>query len=125
MDDRIAALEAAVDDLRREVDRLKRTRGRSMRETHRCPACGGGRVLRFREIKDLAHAGTVDLSLQKEYSSWWGLRRSSGHLEAYACRACRLVEWHAATLDDIEVDGEIVVELVAEDAPVPETAPYR
>lgn len=46
-------------------------------------------------------------------------------LEAYACRNCRLVEWHASTLDDVVADGQEAIELVAlDDAPVAD-APYR
>ena len=124
-DARLTALEAAVADLRKELAVARRPQMRSMRVTHRCPACNGGRLIHFRNIKDVAHGGTHSLSLQKEYSSWWGLKLTAGTLEAFACRGCRLVEWHAVTLDDIKPDGEDIVEIVAAAESEPDVGPYR
>jgi len=97
----------------------------SMRATGRCPACNGRRLLHFKRIKDVAHNGTVDMSLQKDYSVWWGVKLSAGTLEAFACRACKLVEWHAVTLDDVVPDGADVVELEGAGDDVPPSDPYR
>ena len=125
-DARIAALEAAVVELRAEVARARRPMMRSMRVTHRCPSCNGGRLFHFRNIKDVANDGAVlNLSLQKDYSAWWGLKLSAGELEAYACQGCRLVEWHAATLDDVRPDGKEVVEIIAPVEPELADGPYR
>lgn len=120
-DARIHALEARVAELDAQ---LRRPRMTSMRATGRCPACSGQRVLHFRKIKDVAHGGVHDLSLQKDYSPWWGVKLVAGALEAYACRTCKLVEWHAVTLDDVKPDGEDVVELIIDDV-VPPAEPYR
>jgi hypothetical protein len=95
-----------------------------MRDTHRCPTCGGTRVLHFRRIGEVAGDRMIDFALQKDYSAFWGMKLSAGVLEAFACRACRLVEWHAISLDDVVPDGEQVVELPAE-PPVPPASPYR
>jgi hypothetical protein len=122
MNDKLIALEAAVAELRRELDELRRTRHRTMRDTHRCPACGGTPVLRFQRVKDVGYGELHDLSLHKERSFWRNVV-TGGVLEAYACRACRLVEWHASSLDDVEL-GEDVTELFAEDPPR-EIGPYR
>ena len=108
---RIAALEATVGELRDELQRLRTTSRRAMRETYRCSSCGGTKVLHFAHVKDMAHNGMVDLALQKESSTWWGMKSSAGALEAFACRNCRLVEWHAISLDDVQVDGTDVIEL--------------
>ena len=126
MDDKVIALQAAVDELRRDLDELRRARRGSMRDTHRCPACGGGQLLHFRRIKDVAQNGIVDFALAKQWDVWrWrSLHDVGGVLEAFACRACRLVEWHAISLDDVKPDGEDVVELTAED-PAPGDGPYR
>src|SRR4249919_3296077 len=122
---RIAALEAAVLELRQELAQRREPRARSMRQTHRCPVCGGGRLLHFRRIHEMAHGGMIDLALQKQFSTWWGIQLSAAVLEAFACRNCRLVEWHAITLDDVKPDGTTVVELeAADDAPIDPT-PYR
>jgi hypothetical protein len=121
---RIAALEAAVADLREELDRVRRSRVRSMRDTHRCPVCGGTKILHFRNVHDVAQNQMVSFALQKRYSAWWGLKQIAGALEAFACRRCRLVEWHAISLDEVDVDGEEVVEL--EPPAEPDLgAPYR
>jgi hypothetical protein len=122
--DRIAALESAVADLRRELEEAKRPQMRSMRASHRCPACGGRQLLRCRGIQDSTPAGPIYLSLQKVFS-WGRIRHSGGVLEVYACKTCRLVEWHAATLDDVKPDGNDVIELVGTDEAAPPTTPYR
>lgn len=124
-DTRIASLEAALTELRRELAQAQRPRIRSMRSTGRCPSCGGGRLLHFRAVKDVGHGHLHDLSLQKDYSKWLGLKDSNGPLEVFACRGCRLVEWSAATLDDVVPDGQTVVELVAAEDPDPNEGPYR
>lgn len=121
---RIAALEAAVAELRDEVERLRRGRTHSMQQTHRCPVCGGTRLFHFKRIKDLGHNQMIDLALQKDYSSWWGMQMSAAPLEAFACRNCRLVEWNAISLDDVQPDGKEVVELDGSEPPVP-AEPYR
>jgi hypothetical protein len=121
MDDKVIALEAALAELRRELDELRHTRHRTMRDTHRCPACGATPVLRFERIKDVGRYELHDLSLQKVRTFW--RMTEKGQLEAYACRACRLVEWHASSLEDV-VLGEDVTELHAE-APPPKAGPYR
>lgn len=122
---RITALEAIVADLQGELDRL-RTPRRAMRETYRCPSCGGTRILHFAHVKDMAHNGMVDLSLQKEYSNFWGMKHSAGALEAFVCRSCRIVEWHAISLDEVVADGEEVIELDGAVAHRPiDPTPYR
>lgn len=123
-DARIAALEAAVTELRRELALAQRPRMSSMRATHSCPACGGRTLLRFTTIKDVGHGATHELSLQKDYSAWWGLKSSGGMLEAFACRTCKLVEWHAVSLDDVVPDGVEVIELSGSDESPP-SEPYR
>src|SRR5215471_11539425 len=105
MNDKLIALEAAVAELRRELAELRRAPHRTMRDTHRCPACGGTPVLRFKHIKDVGYGELFDLSLQKKQTFW--RMSGSGALEVYACRACRLVEWHASSLDDVVLDDNV------------------
>lgn len=111
-------------DLRDELERVRRTRVRAMRDTHQCPVCGGTRILHFRHVGDTSHTSVVDFTLQKKTWLFWGVKMSAGALEAFACRACRLVEWHAISLDDVEPDGKEVVELAGE-VPAPPSSPYR
>lgn len=125
---RIAALESAVADLRRDLEAARRPQMRSMRVTRRCPACGGGRLLHCRRIKDVGYNMHFDLSLQKKISRFFGIERmqgAAGALEAYACRTCRLVEWHASTVDDVKPDGNEIVELTATDELPSPATPYR
>ncbi len=123
---RIAALEATVGELRDELERLRTTPRRSMRETFRCAACGGTKVLHFTHVKDVAHNGMVDFSLQKHFSTFWGLKAPGGALEAFACRNCRLVEWHAISLGDVHADGQDVIELDGSQTDQPmDPTPYR
>jgi len=124
-DARFAALEATVTELREELTRLRAPR-RSMRETYRCSSCGGTKILHFTHVKDMAHNGMVDLALQKQFSTWWGVKNMAGALEAFACKSCRLVEWNAISLDEVVADGTEVIELDGSSAerPVAPT-PYR
>lgn len=124
-DARIAALETLVANMQGELARLRRPRIRSMRSTGRCPSCDGRRLLHFNRIKDVAHGSALDLSLQKDYSAWWGVKLTAGVLEAYACKACKLVEWSAVSLDDVQADGKDVLEIVGPEDTDPETGPYR
>jgi hypothetical protein len=124
-DHRIAVLEAALAEVRIELERLREPRrSGSMHQTHSCPVCGATRLLHFRKIQEMTRNGMVDLALQKEHSVWWGLRESAAALEAYACRNCRLIEWHAISLDDVNPDGKDVVEIEGGERPV-DPAPYR
>lgn len=125
---RLAALEATVAELRDELGRLRlhTTARRGMRETYRCSACGGTKILHFAHIKEMAHSGMVDLVLQKEASLWTGrILHRGGALEAFACRSCRLVEWHAISLDDVTPDGSEVVELDGTPEAAADPSPYR
>jgi hypothetical protein len=121
---RITALEARLAELMDEVDRLRAGRSRSMRETYRCPCCGGTKILHFKNVKDIGQRGLYDLALQKRHSVWSGVKEVGGVLQAFACRNCRLVEWHAATLVDVTPDGHDIVELDGSEPPPPGT-PYR
>jgi hypothetical protein len=120
---RIARLEATVDKLVAELERLQQGRTRSMAESGRCPACGTTPVLHFRRVMEATRNGLVDLALRKE-RSFWGVI-GEGPLEAFLCRGCRLVEWRASSLDGLEPDGDVVVERAAVDTARPKPAPYR
>lgn len=119
--ERIAALEAAVEELRSQLEAMRV--GRTMRQTHRCPACGHGKVLHFQSVPD-ENTELGILSLQKVVH-FFSARGRPGALEAFVCRNCRIVEWHAVTLDDVSLDRTNVDELSVEDAPEPPDEPYR
>ena len=129
IDARLAALELAVGELRTTVAELEqrlateRTRIRTMRHTVQCPSCGGRRILHVRTVHQVSAYGLVPLALASDIR-WSGVKQG-GPLQAYACRNCGLLEWHATGLDLLEPDGENVVELEAEAEPPPPTTPYR
>jgi hypothetical protein len=120
-EDRIASLEAAVASLREQLENIRQNPSPSMR-AGRCPSCRGDRILHFRKIREQTHGGLVDLSLQ-QHKRFLGFKPGDP-LEAFACRACGLVEWHVTSFDKLEVDGETVVEHVSEPPP-PSDDPYR
>jgi hypothetical protein len=120
--DRIIQLTAAVAELQDEVARLRARR--TMRQSHSCPACGGTRVIHFKQVKEMAHNSMVELALQKSHSVFWGLRHTAAALEAFVCPTCLLVEWHVISLDGVEIDGTEVVELDGA-AAAPPSSPYR
>ena len=126
IDARVAHLEATVDDLRRDLEHLRKQRRLPMRQTHRCSACGGARVLNITLIADMkGDVGSVPLSLAKDLSFWGTVKDHLGPLEAFVCRSCLLVEWHAGSLDGLEPDGKTVIELEAPADADPEAGPYR
>lgn len=110
----LAALRATVAELRREIAELRQPQRGSMRQSGRCPSCGGGALIKFRRVEAPGSGG--ELSLQKVRGSW-GTLKPAGLLEAYACRACKLVEWNAESLDDIAVGGDDVTDVVTDATP--------
>jgi hypothetical protein len=120
---RLAALELAVDELRKQLEH-ERARIRTMRMTHMCPACQGKRILRFRRINEAGGKGLVPLSLDTKHSTWWGTQE--GHpLEAYVCRDCGLVEWQAPGVKHITPDARTIIELVYQEPSSGGGEPYR
>lgn len=123
-DARLAQLEATVEDLRRELERQRTQRRLPMRQTHRCPACGGGRVLQVTLVEDMTGGvASVPLSLVKEHPLFG--TKHLGPLEAFVCRSCMLVEWHATSLGGVAPDGKIVIEHDAVVEADPDAGPYR
>jgi hypothetical protein len=118
---RIAALEDAVAQLQRE---LARRRG-SMTQMRRCPACGSGSLFHFTQVQERQHGGRLsELALHHDRGLFF--TDEIAPLEAFACRSCRLVEWHARTLDNVIADGNEVIALEAgPEAPAPKMTPYR
>src|SRR5262245_66533869 len=113
-------LEAAVTELRTE---LTAARG-AMRDTRRCPACGGRELLHIREPQFIGYRGhSRRYALVSHRTSWFD-SANRGLLEAYVCRACLLVEWHACDLKDVIADGTQVVALDPDPAP-PRDGPFR
>ena len=119
---RLEALERAVTELRAQLEH-ERTRIRTMRMTHRCPSCGGKRILRFRHVDELDDNELKPLSLQRTWTFFGGWKGDP--LEMFACRACGFIEWQAPPLDNLKADGKNVIELVYDEAAVGEQAPYR
>src|SRR3954454_6987931 len=93
---RLAALEDRVTDLQRQLAR----RHGSMAQTRRCPACGHGSLLHFTQVQEREHGGGLN-ELALHHDKGWFFTDNLAPLEAFACRQCRLVEWHARTLDAI------------------------
>jgi len=53
------------------------------------------------------------------------VQATGARLEAYACRSCLLVEWHATTLADVVVDGVEVIEIDGDTSAEPRSPPHR
>ena len=124
IEDRLAALETQVATLRTELERVGRGgRERSMRRTHRCPMCGGTELLHFPRVQEASFHALVDLALNTQQTPF--RLRTQAPLEAYACRACHVVEWHAITFDGVEIDGEHVIEISGAEPDADDAGPYR
>jgi hypothetical protein len=123
LEERIAVLEAMVVELRTQLERPPRRD--SMSKTLTCPCCGGGSVLHVREVKEHKDGGSlVPLAIGNRASFWTSA--AGAPLQAYICKACRFVEWHVASIHNLEVDGETVREMTRPEEPAPAPdAPYR
>lgn len=117
---RLAALEDRVTALQRELTR----RHGSMAQTQRCPACGFGSLFHFTQVQERKEGSLSELALH--HIKGFLRTENIAPLEAFACRQCRLVEWHARTLDTVVPDGAEVVALEAEpEPPPPADGPFR
>jgi hypothetical protein len=104
---RMTSLETLVRDLHLELSRAAVGGFRSMRDTRRCPACGGQQLFHIPEALELTHGGSTPLAVH-HYKAFWG-PRSQGPIEYFICRRCLLVETHAKDLDGIVADGRTVI----------------
>jgi hypothetical protein len=122
LEDRVAVLEQLVTELRAEL--AHQPRRDSMSKTFTCPCCGHGSILGIREIREHTHGGLVPLAVGNKAGFWSS--KPGAPLQAYICKACRYVEWHVASIENLVVDGENVLELKRpEEPPAPQDAPYR
>jgi hypothetical protein len=119
-DERIAALEATIDELRTEVKRLARRD--SMERTRTCTSCGGGKIVGVKMIFDEARQDLQPLRLIRRHNDWQ--KDASNVLQAFVCTDCCLVEWRVHAANGLVPDGEYVVELFRDDAKAKD-APYR
>lgn len=100
---RIDALQAMINDLQHEVEKLKdseqRARQPSMRTEVRCPSCNSRRLLHAEEVLD-RDQGRQQFALAQP-SMWFG--KGVGHFEAVVCTQCGLCEWWVKDLDELLV----------------------
>ena len=123
LEERIAVLEAMVQELRAQLE--KPPRRDSLAKTYTCPCCGSGSFLGVREIGEYAHSQMVPMSLGNQGVGFWGPKLGDP-LQAFVCKSCRYVEWRLARLEKLVADGKNVIELERPVEPPPEgDAPYR
>lgn len=125
--ERVARLEDANTVLMRQLDDLRALasslpRRRSIRDARRCPACDGRAFLHVTRATQATDSGAIDFGLTHE-SKWTGIV-ARGVMETFTCRACGLVEFHARHLEDVQIDGETVIEIEPESDP-PRSGPFR
>ncbi len=120
--ERMTSLENLVRDLQLELTRASVGGFRSMRDTRRCPACGGQHLFHIPQALELTDTGTTPLAVH-HYKTIWK-PRSRGPIEYFICRSCLLIESHAKDLDGIDADGKAVIAIDPEgDAPA--DGPFR
>ncbi|CAN5761742.1 hypothetical protein BH11MYX3_BH11MYX3_44460 [soil metagenome] len=120
--ERMTSLENLVRDLQLELTRASVGGFRSMRDTRRCPACGGQHLFHITEALELSDGQSKPLAVH-HYKAFWGAR-SRGPIEYFICRSCLLVESHARDLDGIDADGTAVI-AIDPDGDVPVDGPFR
>ena len=120
---RIAVLETKLDELTRELAQLRADRRASMAQLQRCPACGGP-LWHFPNIRERGHHGSLTpFTLHKKATFWSAKDRAP--VEAYACRTCGLVEWHAKELAEVEPAADALAIDPPADPPPPSDGPFR
>ena len=119
---RVAQLEAQVAELRDLVDRAHAGGFRSIRDSRRCPACGGGAFLHVPEMTQVTEVGVAPLGISHQLK--WTGAIARGVMESFTCRACGLVELHVVAPGEVEIDGKRVLAVDPEPDP-PRDGPYR
>ena len=119
-DERIAGLEATIDDLRAEVKRLARRE--SMDRTLTCPACGGGKIIGVKQIFDETSHSLIPLRLIRHADPE---NAHAAILQAYVCTNCCLVEWRVHSPEGLIPDGKNVLEFDRGAEAPPKDATYR
>jgi hypothetical protein len=121
-EERIATLEARVDELASHVTSMRRD---SMHKTLTCPACGCGTIFLLRQVQEYVKSGDDQMVVPLALGSTSDLGPGDP-LCAYVCRDCRLVEFHTQTLARLFIDRENVDILQREPpATTPSDTPYR
>jgi hypothetical protein len=129
LSDRVARLEAAnaalarqLDQLRDLVDRAHAGGFRSIRDSRRCPACGGGAFLHVPHATQVSEIGVVPLGIH-HVTRWTG-SVAHGAMESFTCRHCGLVELHVVAPGEVTVDGKHIL-AVDPEPPPPADGPFR
>lgn len=105
----VASLLDEVGSLRVKLDSASRRVNTSLRESLRCPGCGGTTILHAPQVLDRADGGARAAMALTQPSMW----RSAtvGELEVYFCKRCGLAEWYVKDPTKIRADGEQIREL--------------
>ncbi|MBA3460631.1 MAG: hypothetical protein H0T46_11750 [Deltaproteobacteria bacterium] len=123
-EEKVKALEAALQQVRAELATAVLGVFKTMRAARRCPACGGGRLLHIPAAKELTKGRSTPLTVH-HVEGFWGAK-SYGPIEHFICRGCLLIESHAIDLDGVEPDGESVIAIEPEPEPeMPSGGPFR
>src|SRR5262249_40939305 len=94
--------------LREEVTASREERRLSMRETRRCPSCGGTKVAHSRSIRTPdGMGGALELGLALKLSVWT-FPKAVAPFEAYACSSCGLVEWYVRSFESVDAKDESI-----------------
>jgi predicted nucleic-acid-binding Zn-ribbon protein len=109
-DERIQALEANVEFLRRELEETrselraaKERTALTMRGQLICPSCGCRRIVHSPSVLDRSDSGRGTLALIQP-SVWRDA--GMGEFETYVCSACGFTEWYVKDAEDLEKHGE-------------------
>lgn len=109
----VARLRDELASLHRDVHRARTHIDLTMRGQLRCRACNCRRIAHAPRVLDRGDDGTrKEMALYQP--SWWS-DKTQGHLEAYVCTRCGLVEWWVTDPSALEphekyliiLDGEV------------------
>jgi hypothetical protein len=104
----IASLHGQIQSLRAKVDAAERRTAPSIRDSLRCPNCGGTTIFHAQQVLDRTEAGREALAVAQP-SVWRS--RTVGKLELYFCKRCGRAEWFVKDHAEIEADGDVFREI--------------
>lgn len=95
LEERLHAMREEIREIKAQLSAEANLRSGPMRDTRRCPACRGTKILLVEELRD-SSSGTL-----ASWTNVWGTKRA-GTLQIFACASCGHAELHLDNVAELE-----------------------
>ncbi len=109
MREQLDRMQGELQTMQGHLDTALRRTSPSLRESLRCPACGGTTILHAPEVLDRAEGGAREPLAIAQPSVWRS--RTVGLLELYFCKRCGRAEWYVKDHAELQADGKTIREI--------------